>query len=92
MLRKHVLRRAAVLALLLALSGPLAPAWAAGAGGSPGGGWSWPGLGTLWAKVTALLTPQITCDKGSSIDPDGRCLTGLASTSSDKGLAIDPNG
>lgn len=43
-------------------------------------GWLRSSLASLWSKA------------GCQVDPDGRCLNGLATTPTDNGCQVDPNG
>lgn len=92
MFRMDMNRRVAVLAvtLVVSLGSPLAAA-----------GWEMPARWTSsgdflkgitrvmnWLGVPALET-EPKCERGSSIDPNGRCSKAL---SGDHGSSIDPNG
>jgi hypothetical protein len=63
-----------VLALALALAGPMAPAWAAGSDGRSSSVWSWAGLRS-WLTAAIPHQPALQADCGIHIDPDGRCVT-----------------
>jgi hypothetical protein len=79
MLRQQGIRLVAALALAVALAGPVAGAQAAGPV-APGRtaeeglaglwirAWDWLGGALPWLSITAA-----TCDRSSSIDPNGQC-------------------
>jgi hypothetical protein len=92
-------RIVAVVALAVALAGPVVPAHAAGRESEAG--WRWPGLAAVWAWFVdcgimidpdgrcAASTTQLDC--GSHIDPDGRCAA-ASTIQRDCGIMIDPDG
>jgi hypothetical protein len=99
MLRRRGIRVAVVLLLALALGAPAGTVWAAG--GPPrlavlnplAALWSW-AQSWLAAVRSSGVPPAITttCDRGSMIDPNGRCITAPVTTACDHGSMIDPNG
>jgi hypothetical protein len=71
--------------LLLALAGPVAPAYAAEG--------AWPGLGGVWPWLESwLLWVVETGDQCGGIDPDGRCRDGNTTATGDQCGMIDPDG
>lgn len=81
-----------VVVLIVALTGR--PAAAAGAQDRRGP--LQEGLSLLWSWIAERLpfehTVAATCDQGSHIDPNGRCLSGLVAMPGGQSLRIDPNG
>ena len=80
--------------VVLTLALALAPRRAAADGLA--GAWPW-ARGWL-AAVFPWIAPAVTasgCDRGSMIDPDGRCVTAavvVTASGCDHGSMIDPNG
>jgi len=94
MVRKKGLGRAAALVVLLALVGPVAAANAAGTGAGQGTEGGWLSLDGLWSWIKVLLPPvaeTTSCEKGSSIDPNGGCVAAARMGGSDRGTSIGPN-
>jgi hypothetical protein len=94
-------RIVAVVALAVALAGPVVPAHAAGR--ETEAGWRWPGLAAVWAWFVdcgIMIDPDGRCaasaaqlDCGSHIDPNGGCAASSSvQTDCERGIHIDPNG
>jgi len=94
-MRRGPLHLAAVLALAVALAGPVPAARAAGSSGN-GAPLSWSSLKALWSWLINGVSPQpslqLTCERGIHIDPDGGCTAAALAPVSDRGSHIDPNG
>ena len=91
-MRRGTLHLVVALALAAALAGPVAPARAAGSNGRGGPIWSWAGLWSwLAAAVTHQPALQADCDRGSQIDPNGRCVA-VVTPVADCGSHMDPDG
>ena len=97
---RPVVRRAAILFVLVVL---LAAPWSAAEAGEGRGGegsqfWAqiWDGLVSIWGDIGCIMDPNVRCgdnvDIGCVIDPSGGCHNSPPLSNAEIGCVIDPDG